>query len=214
MALFDEKITKQLEGILAQMQQKVQLVYFTQEIECQHCRDAHQFVQEIADLSDQLTLQVFNLIIDKDEAARFQIDKVPAILLLDESGKDTGIRFFGIPGGYEINSFLGAILAVSGRKDPLPKAVADRIARVSKPVHIQVFVTPGCPYCPAAVVTAHRLALENEQIRADMIESNSFVYMTVKYQVSGVPKIVINEKHELVGAQPITAFLDIIEKLP
>ncbi|MDW7656273.1 MAG: thioredoxin family protein [Bacillota bacterium] len=214
MALFDEKITKQLEGILDQMQQTVQLVFFSQEIECQHCRDAHQFVKEIASLSDKLSLQALNLIIDKDKAAQYKVDKVPAILLLDAAGKDTGIRFFGIPGGYEINSFLGAILAVSGRKEQLPKPVADRIARINKPVHIQVFVTPGCPYCPAAVVTAHRLALENEQIQADMVESNSFVYLTVKYQVSGVPKNIINEKHELTGAQPITAFLDVIEKLP
>ena len=195
------------------MQKKVQLVFFSQEIECQSCHDAHQFVKEIAALNDKLSMDVLNLVVDKDKAAQYQVDKVPAIVVLDEAGVDTGIKFYGIPGGYEINSFLGAILSVSGQKEALPDDLAKRISAISKPVHIQVFVTPSCPYCPAAVVTAHRLALENKNIRADMVESNAFVYLTVRYQVSGVPKIVINEKHELTGAQPITAFLDIIEKL-
>jgi len=62
-------------------------------------------------------------------------------------------------------------------------------------------------------VTAHRLALENSHVRADMVESNSFVPLSIKYQVSGVPKTVINETNDLVGAQPITALLDEIEKL-
>ncbi|NLM77357.1 MAG: glutaredoxin [Ruminococcaceae bacterium] len=213
MSLFDSKIEEQLRSILGQMQKKVQLVFFSQEIECQSCHDAHQFVKEIAALNDKLSMEVLNLVVDKDKAAQYQVDKVPAIVVLDEAGVDTGIKFYGIPGGYEINSFLGAILSVSGQKEALPDDLAKRISAISKPVHIQVFVTPSCPYCPAAVVTAHRLALENKNIRADMVESNAFVYLTVRYQVSGVPKIVINEKHELTGAQPITAFLDIIEKL-
>jgi glutaredoxin-like protein len=141
------------------------------------------------------------------------VDKVPAIVVLKDDGQDSGIRFFGIPGGYEINSFLSAVLAVSGHVEPLPPAILERISKIDKPVHIQVFVTPTCPYCPAAVVTAHRLALENSQVRADMVESNSFVPLSIKYQVSGVPKTVINEMHDLVGAQPITALLDEIEKL-
>ncbi len=214
MALFDEKITKQLKDILAQMQAEVQVVFFTQEIECADCRSAHQFVKELTDLNDKLSLKVHNLVIDEDEAKKYQVDKVPATLLLDAAGKDRGMRFYGIPGGYEINSFLSGILAVSGHKEELPLALTERIAAIDKPVHIQVFVTAGCPYCPQAVVTAHRLALENDNVRADMIDSNAFTYLTVKYQVSGVPKTVINEKHELVGAQPITAVLDLIEDLP
>lgn len=213
MPLFDEKITKQLKEILSQMQKDVKLVFFTQEIECQTCRDAHQFTKELAGLSDKLSLETLNLVIDKDQAAKYAVDKVPAIVVLKDDGTDSGIRFFGIPGGYEINSFLSALLAVSGRVEPLPPAVQARISKIDKPIHIQVFVTPTCPYCPGAVVTAHRLALENSHVRADMVESNSFVPLSIKYQVSGVPKTVINETNDLVGAQPITALLDEIEKL-
>lgn len=213
MALFDDKVKKQLGDILAQMKDEVGLVFFSQEIECLTCRDAGSFVQEVASLNPKMKMQKFNFVTDREKAQLYGVDKVPAIVVLDKNGKNTGIKFYGIPGGYEINSFLGGILETSGKREPLPKEVADRIAAVKKDVHIQVFVTLACPYCPTAVATAHRLALENDHIRADMVESNTFTPQAIRYNVNSVPKIIINEKHEMIGAQPITAFLDVIEKL-
>jgi glutaredoxin-like protein len=213
MALFDDSVRNQLKTILAQMAGPVKVVFFSQEIECFTCRDTRSFVEEIASLNDRIALEKYNLVTDKEKSAQFGVDKVPAILLLDGKGEDTGIRFYGIPGGYEINSFLNAILETSGKKEQLPKAVAERIAKIDREVHLQVFVSLGCPYCPNAVSTAHRLALENRKIRADMVETATFPHLAVKYNVSGVPKVVINETRDFTGAQPITAFLDEIEKL-
>ncbi|MBN1532873.1 MAG: thioredoxin family protein [Spirochaetes bacterium] len=213
MALFDDTVRNQLKTILARMGDPVTMVFFSQEIECFTCRDTRSFIEEIASLNEKLKVQTYNLVTDKEKAAQHDIDKVPAILLLDGKGGDTGIRFYGIPGGYEINSFLNALLETSGKREPLPKAVAERIAAIDRDVHIQVFVSLGCPYCPNAVSTAHRLALENGKIRADMVETATFPHLAVKYNVSGVPKVVMNEKHDFTGAQPITTFLDVMEKL-
>ncbi len=213
MALFDDNIRKQLTQILDSMKDDIHIVFFSQEIECESCQDAHAFVEEIASINPKMKLTRYNLVTDAEKAAEYRIDKVPAVVMLDKDSKDTNIRFFGIPGGYEINSFLGALLEVSGERQELPQDLLDRIKKIDKDVHIQVFVTLSCPHCPGAVITAHRLALENSRIKADMIEANTFVPMSIKYNVSGVPKIVINETHELLGDQPITAFLDLIEKL-
>lgn len=213
MAIFDEQVQKQLKEILSQMKQDVQVVFFTQEMECGTCKDAHLFLDEITALGSKLKLTTYSLVANKDQATRYGIERVPAIVLLDQAGHDTGIRFFGIPGGYEINSFLSATLEVSGVAEDLPADILDRIRKIDKDVHIQVFVTPGCPYCPTAVATAHRMAMENSHIRADMVESNSFTDLAIKYQVSSVPKIVINETHDFIGAQPIQQYLDIIEQL-
>ncbi len=213
MALFDDSIRKQLTDVLANMKYDTTLVYVGQEIECQTCQSARQFLEEISSLNAKLKLQKYNLQLDKARVAELGIDKVPAIALLDRNGQDTRIRFYGIPGGYEINSFLSSILEVATDREPLPPEWAARVARISKPVHIQVFVTLTCPHCPDAVITAHRLALENANIRADMIEANTFTPMAIQYNVSGVPKIVINEKHELLGSRPLGDFLEIIEKL-
>jgi glutaredoxin-like protein len=213
MARFDENVKQQLKGILEQLGEEVQIIYFTQEIECQTCRDGRQFVEEISELSDKLKLIKYNLVTDKEKSKLYNVDKVPAIALADKDGKDTGIRFYGVPGGYEINSFLSALIEVSGKGAEMPPQIDERVKKIKKDVHIQVFVSLGCPYCPDAVATAHRLALENENIIADMVEPSQFPHMAIKYNVSGVPKVIINENHEFTGAQPITAFLDMIEQL-
>lgn len=213
MALFDEKVRKQLSEVLAQMKEEVKIVFFSQEIECTTCRDARSFVEEISALNGKIKLEKYSLVTDKAAAEQYRVDKVPAMVILDKAGEDKGIRFYGIPGGYEISSFLSALLVVSGRQESLPQSIADRIAKIDKDIDIQVFVTLGCPYCPDAVETAHRIALENKRVRASMVESNSFINLAVKYNVNSVPKIVINDQYELVGAQPITAFLDMIEKI-
>jgi len=213
MALFDEKIKQQLQEILKAMKDEVTIVNFTQEIECPMCRETRMFAQEIASLSEKLKVKVYNFVTDKEMAERYKVDKIPAIVLLDKDEKDYGIKFYGLPGGYEINSFLGAILELSGKKEPIPEDLLKRIKAINRDVHIQVFVSLACPHCPAAVATAHRLALENDHIKADMIDANNFVFLAQKYNVTGVPKIVFNDKFELVGAHPLNTFLDIIEKL-
>ena len=213
MALFDAKIQQQLKDVLSNMKDEVQIINFTQEIECPMCRETRQFVEEIGSLSDRLKVKVYNFVTDKEMSVKFKIDKIPAIVLLDKDGVDHGIRFFGLPGGYEINSFLGSIIELSGKREPIPDDVMNRIKAVDRDVHIQVFVGLGCPHCPAAVSTAHRLAMENSRIKADMIDAGNFVPLSQKYNVTGVPKIVINDKFELMGAHPVNTFLDVIDRL-
>ncbi len=177
------------------------------------CKETHMFLDEFCALSDKLTLSVYDFVKDKEKADTYRVDKIPAIVVLDSANNDTGIKFYGLPGGYEINSFIKSLLESSGQKEELPEAVRSRISAIKKDVHVQVFVTLSCPYCPAAVGTAHRLALENPHIRADMVESSTFVPLAVKYGVQSVPMTVINDAQKLVGAQPIEKLLDVIEKL-
>lgn len=213
MALFDPKVQEQLKNILKAMKNEVKIVFFTQEIECPMCRDTRSFVEEIASLNDKLSVEVLNLVTDKDKARIYGVDKIPAIVLLDKEGADHGIKFYGLPGGYEINSFLGTLLEVSGHREEIPAEVLKRIKAVDRDVHIQVFVSLGCPHCPGAVSAAHRLALENPRIKADMVDTNNFVPLAQKYNITGVPKIVFNDKFELVGSHPVNTFLDVIDRL-
>ena len=213
MALFEEKVQIQLREILRTMKDKVEIINFTQELECTMCRETRSFVEEIASLSDKLSVKIYNFIADKDMVRKYGVERTPAIVLLDKEGIDSGVKFYGLPGGYEINSFLGSIIEISGKRDELPEEILSRIKKVDKDIHIQVFVGLGCPHCPAAVAVAHRLAMENIRIKGDMIDSNNFVELARKYSVTGVPKIVINEKHEFTGVHPISTFLDAIENL-
>jgi len=84
------------------------------------------------------------------------------------------------------------------------------VRAIDKPVKIKVFVTPSCPYCPRAVIAAHRFAYENDNIVGEMIEAQEFPEISQLYNVYAVPKVVINEAVEFEGALPEKQFLEYI----
>jgi glutaredoxin-like protein len=178
----------------------VQLVMFTQEFECQYCRETRQLVQEVADISDRISSEVYDFVADKEQVAMYGIDKIPSIAIV--GAKDYGVRFYGIPSGYEFTGFIETIIAVSKGESGLSEATKTALAALDQPVHIQVFVTPTCPYCPPAVHLAHRMAIESDMVRADGVEAIEFPQLAGKYQVHGVPRTVVNEIVHLEGAAP------------
>ncbi len=213
MGIFNQEVESKLREILTDMKDEVHLAFFTQEFECRTCQDTHQFVESFSALSDKVNFEVFEFVKDKEKADAYGVDKIPAIVVLDKDKKDHGIRFYGVPGGYEINSFIQAMKEVSGNREELPQELLDRIHAIDKDVHIQVFITLTCPHCPGAVVAGHRLALENEHIQADMVDASIFPELSAKYNVMGVPKTIINGDKELLGAQPIQNFIQTIESI-
>lgn len=191
---FEEKLTG-----------SVKLVMFTQTVECQYCGETRQIVQEIAGLSEKITAEILNFVTDKAVAEVYGIDKIPAIVVLrveDGEEKDYGVRFFGIPSGYEFTSVIEDIIDVSRGDSGLQAQTREAVAEISEPVHLQVFVTPTCPYCPQAVRLAHKLAIESDLITADMVEAIEFPHLSNKYHVHGVPRTVINENIHQEGAVP------------
>lgn len=142
MPVLDEKIQKQLADIFKNLKNGVRIIFFTQENECDACRGTRMFLEEISPLAEKIALEVFDFVNDKEKADSYGIDKVPAIIILDAGGSDTGIRFFGLPGGYEINSFITSILETSGQRQPLDGKIIPRIAAINKPVHLEVFIIP------------------------------------------------------------------------
>lgn len=206
MALIAEKDAEHLRNEFeTHLVDPVKLVMFTQEFECQFCAETRQIVQEVAELSEKISTEIYDFVGDKATADLFGVDKIPAILVLrmeDGKDKDYGIRFYGIPSGYEFTSIIEDILDVSRGESGLQPKTREAIAEISEPVHLQVFVTPTCPYCPQAVRLAHRLAIESDLIKADMVEAIEFPHLSNKYHVHGVPRTVINETIHQEGAVP------------
>lgn len=89
-----------------------------------------------------------------------------------------------------------------------PVEIANEIKKIDSNVHIQVFVTPTCPYCPQSVVTAHKFSYLNDKIKGDMVEATEFPHLSNKYNVRGVPRTVINESTFVEGAAPEQMVLD------
>lgn len=201
MSVLSESHMKQLKADLSEkLLNPVKVVVFTQELECDYCREARELAQDLSSLTDKIKVEVFDLLKDKQKASELGVDKVPATVIVGAKGEKA--TFYGIPAGYEFSTLIKDIVQISRGQTELSQETREALSSIKRPVHIQVFATPTCPYCPGAVSLAHQFAMENPHIKADMIEISEFPQLAIKYNVMGVPKTVINETVELVGLQP------------
>ena len=184
---------------LAQLSAPVRLVFFTQTFGCDTCLEARLVVDQVASLSDQLTVVEHNLVLDKDEAKAFNIDRAPALAVVGK--RDLGLRFYGVPGGYELASIGDAVLMVATGDAGLSAESLAAAEAVDRPIDIKVFVTPTCVFCPQAVTMAYRLAAASDQITASAIEVTEYPDLVQRYRVRGVPKTIVNERVEILGVQ-------------
>lgn len=176
-------------------------------LECEFCKETEQLVEELAELSDKITIESRKYSPDDQLVQDLAIDKIPALIVRSDNMK--GVRFFGIPGGFEFTSLVEDIVDVSRNSTGLSEKVKQRIKGIDEDVHIQVFVTPTCPFCPSAVRVAHQMAIENpEHFKSDAIEASEFPYLVNLYDISAVPTVVINEKVQFQGALSEEAFTE------
>ena len=211
MPLLNEEVKQKVREQLADVENPVRLVMFTQEFECQFCAETRQLVEEVAGLSDHIEAEIYDFVEDKELAETHGIDKIPVVAVLTEED-DYGIRFYGIPSGYEFTSLLEAIRRVSNGDAGLTDETHRFLSQLNDAIHLQVFVTPTCPYCPQAVVLAHQMALASSMVRADMVEAQEFPHLSTKYQVMGVPRTVINETTFVEGAAPESMVLQKLQE--
>ncbi|MEN4011867.1 MAG: thioredoxin family protein [Chloroflexota bacterium] len=205
--LLDDDTRKQVSEVLVSMVKPVNILFFGSKTEpCEYCNDTHDLLEEVASLSEKISLQSFDLNKDAILAKKHGVDKSPGFVILGEFGEDLddfGIRFSGIPAGHEFTSLINVILMVSKRDSGLSAETREALAKLNQKVLLQVFVTPSCPYCPRAVVLAHQMALESQMIEAEMIEAMEFSALADQYKVSGVPHTIINQgSGEVIGAVP------------
>ena len=198
--MLNEEVKQDVKKQFESLQNDVRLVVFTQKVECQYCTENRTLSAEVAGLSDKLSLEIYDFVADSNKADQYGVDKIPATVIIGR--KDHGIRFFGIPAGYEFTSYLEAIKLVSTGETGLSDKTKAFLDGLERNVHLQVFVTPTCPHCPSAVVLAHKLAFYSDRVRADMVEAMEFPHLSVKYEVQGVPRTVINENVSQEGAAP------------
>ncbi len=211
MPMLDDKVIKELTESFKGLQSDMAIKYFTQEMECQFCKETRELLQELDKISARIKLEIFDFVKDKSEAQKYGIDRIPATVIMGDT--DRGIRFYGIPAGYEFGTLVEAIKMVSNGKVDLNQESKTFLDGLKKDVHLQVFVTPTCPYCAGAVVLAHQMAFYSDRVKADMVEATEFPHLSQKYQVMGVPKTVINEKAFQEGAAPENVIIEKIKSV-
>ncbi len=179
--------------------------------ECATCRETNELLEEVAELTDKITLEVHDFLQEQELARQEGIEDIPAIVL---KGHNKGtVRFIGVPAGYEFATLIEDLVDVSRGTTELTPLSRETLAKLTQPVHIKVFVTPTCPYCPSVARLAHMMAIESDKVTADVVEVSEFPHIAQRYRIFAVPKVVINESLEFEGARPEAAFVAMVESL-
>ena len=204
--LLNSDIVEQIREVFAGLKNPVHLMFFGNQEKCDYCNDTLQLMEEVASISDLLSLEIYDMDADADLAEKYNVDKAPGLVIAAKEGDqitDFGVRLSGIPSGHEFTSLIQDIVLVSNRDSGLNPQTREFLKNLDRPVVLQVFVTPTCPYCPRAVVLAHQMAMESPLIQAEMVEATEFPELAMRHNVSGVPQTTINDgKAHVVGAVP------------
>jgi len=211
MSILENDVKEELKNIFLELgDKKVKIVFFKESLNCQICPQIEELLKDMVSLSDaKLELEIYNRVTDQDKSLEYSVERTPAIFIENDEVKKR-VVFYGAPIGYEFVSLIEAIKNISNNKTDFDNNILDRIKNIENNIRIKVFVTPTCPYCPSAVVSAHKLAIVSDKIRSEMIEVNEYPELASLYNVEGVPKIVINDKVHLLGAQSISSIIDSI----
>lgn len=208
MALLSDHDARAVRDQLSELTVPVTLLLFSQTTAPSgNASTVRRILNEVASLNDRVSVEEINVMLDRNRAATFGIEDIPAVAVLRD-GEDTRIRFLGASGGYEFVSLIEAVM-LAGRGDSgLTAESRALIARhVTVPVDIKVFATPTCPHCPRAVTLAHRMAVESPHITATCIEATEFLDLSRRFRVTGVPKTIADNGVEILGALPEDDFV-------
>jgi glutaredoxin-like protein len=172
---------------------------------CALCKPTREMLQELAGLNEMISLRMHYLEDRPEEAQKFGVERVPAIVLRGgprADGQAPFYKFYGMPGGTEVPAFLETIADVSRMEVILSGESVEALAKVRGDVSVRVFVTPTCPYCPMMAHLAHQMTMVNAHIRSEVIEVQEFPDLAERYQVRAVPLTVINDSVAIPGMIP------------
>lgn len=194
--VLNDQISKQITEAFAEVKEPVQVLFFGSKDNCEYCNETQQLLEEVTALNDKLELSVYDMQEHNDVASKFNVTNAPGIVIAAKDGAEVtnlGIQFSGIPSGHEFSTLINDIVIASKRESGLNEKTREFLKNLDKPLLLQVFVTPTCPYCPRAVLLAHQMAMENPQmIRAEGVEATEFPELANRFNVRGVPQTVIN----------------------
>jgi glutaredoxin-like protein len=182
------------------------LSFFSKQPENHAERETLTILEEISSISEMIKLKIYDFEKDKDDVKKFQIDKVPAIVI--EGDKDFGIRFYGVPSGYLVSSLIEDVVQISKNDSDLSEETKQKINEVVNPLNLEVFVKPTSPYSATLVNIAHRMAMESEHISAHLVNVENYPHLAMRFNIQDVPHTVVNGKESVEGALDEQDFTD------
>lgn len=208
--LLNDGLRAQLKGVLARLEKNVTLVSIVDESNSKSI-ELRDLILDIADLDERVSAEIYSKGENIEIENEIHADKYPVVALLDNNKKYSGVKFHGVPGGHELNSFILAIYNLGSAGQQISEDTLNNIKKIDKNINIKVCVSLSCHLCPDVVVSSQRIAIENEKVEAEMIDISNFKEIKDKFKVMSVPAIIVNDEQIYFGAKKIDEIINIIK---
>lgn len=207
--LLNDALRSQLKGVLDRLENDVTLVSIVDE-NLNKSIELRDLVLDIAALGDKVKAKIYKKGESGEIENKINADKYPVVALLDKTGNYSGVKFHGVPGGHELNSFILAIYNSGGPGQQISEEILSDIKKIDKKVNVKVCVSLSCHLCPDVVVASQRIAIENEGVEAEMIDISGFKEIKDKFKIMSVPAIIVNDEKVYFGAKKINEIINLI----
>lgn len=208
--LLNDTLRTQLKGILDRMEKEVTLVSIVDE-SLPKSLELRDLVLDIANLGDKLNVQIYTKGTQPEIESKINTDKFPVVALLNDRGEYSGVKFHGVPGGHELNSFILAIYNLAGPGQNIDDKILSDIKSIDKKTNIKIAISLSCHLCPDVVISSQRIAIENENIEAEMLDLSEFSDLKSKHKIMSVPAIIVNDEKIYFGAKKIEEIISLIK---
>ena len=208
--LLNDGLRAQLKGVLARLEKNVTLVSIVDESNSKSI-ELRDLILDIADLDERVSAEIYSKGENIEIENEIHADKYPVVALLENNKKYSGVKFHGVPGGHELNSFILAIYNLGSAGQQISEDTLNNIKKIDKDINIKVCVSLSCHLCPDVVVSSQRIAIENEKVEAEMIDISNFKEIKDKFKVMSVPAIIVNDEQIYFGAKKIDEIINIIK---
>lgn len=209
-ALIDDALKQQLGEVLCKLDRDV-VVMTVKDDSNQNCIEMSEFLAVIASLSPHIQIKTLNKGSDPTLEAEIEGNLLPVAALYDEKGVSARVRFHGVPGGQEINSFVLALYNCAGPGQALEQTMVEAVGTISEKVDIKVCISLACHHCPGTVVACQRVALLNPNVTASMVDARLYPDLLAKYNIERVPALIVNDSKVLVGTKNIQQLCDLFD---
>lgn len=209
-SLIDDELKQQLADVLCKLERDV-VVVTVKDSTNDNCKEMGDFLAVIATLSPHIHIQTIDKGTNPLLEQEIESHRLPVAALYDKDGVSTRVRFHGVPGGQEINSFVLALYNFAGPGQTLEQKQLDAIATISEKIDIKVCISLACHHCPGTVVACQRVALLNPNVTAAMVDARLYPDLLEKYNIERVPALILNDSKVLVGTKTIQQLCDLLD---